>query len=561
MSAQLSGTAFKNPGPDKNAALKSPFLRNPDCDLAEHDLSGNQSNGRGATAPAGGRSDASSFDSTAHLQPLRLLVVDESSQVRQMCYEVAGSFGFVGTEAETIPSALEILDRQETAVLVLDLTRTESEGQSPLAEIKSLSPNTLVIGMSDSATIASAVETIRAGACDYLSKPFPLHVLARAFERAAMRQCFDLERRKLQEAVNWRSGMGDALGQSVEMEKLYQMLSTVAGSKHPVTILGERGTGKELVAKAIHSNGPDSAGPFVSVDCKSIGSVSLEDTLFGGLNSVLAKAGAQTRGLLASLEGGTVFLDEIESLTLDLQDRLARALKEKKIWQMDGVPAHSLSVRILAASTLDLTQMVREGRFRMDLYRLLSLVNLKIPPLRGRQDDIAFLAERFLEKAGRATGTSRTLSKETLRALETYDWPENTQELEIAIIQACTSSSGQKLEIDHLPQNILTFFRTKETERKRNLPSRTKPKTGPREEHVIPIAAVEKQAILKALQQTNGDKIVAAKLLGIGKTTLYRKLKEYSVHVKPESSVSLSSSPPDSTPSPALPKNTCLPNK
>jgi DNA-binding NtrC family response regulator len=217
---------------------------------------------------------------------------------------------------------------------------------------------------------------------------------------------------------------------------------------------------------------------------------------------------------------------------------------------MDGVPAHSLSVRILAASTLDLTQMVREGRFRMDLYRLLSLVNLKIPPLRGRQNDFAFLAERFLEKAGSATGVSRTLSKETLCALETYDWPESTQELEIAIIQACTSSSGQKLEIDHLPQNILTFFRTKEAERKRDLPSRTKPKSVTEEDQVIPIAAVEKQAILKALQQTNGDKIMAAKLLGIGKTTLYRKLKEYSVHIKPESSVSLSTSPPDSTSSP-----------
>ena len=145
---------------------------------------------------------------------------------------------------------------------------------------------------------------------------------------------------------------------------------------------------------------------------------------------------------------------------------------------------------------------------------------------------------------------SHTLSNETLRALETYDWPENTQELEIAIIQACTSSSGQKLEIDHLPQNILKFLRTKEAERERDLPSRTKPKSGPLEDHVIPIAAVERHAILKALQQTNGDKIMAAKLLGVGKTTLYRKLKEYSVDANSEPIVSLSTSPPDSTASP-----------
>jgi two-component system response regulator HydG len=253
----------------------------------------------------------------------------------------------------------------------------------------------------------------------------------------------------------------------------------------------------------------------------------------------LNSAGTQSRGLLASLEGGTVFLDEIGSLSLDLQNRLATALREKKIWQMDGELPHSLSVRILAASTLDLTQMLNEGRFRKDLLRLLSLVNLRIPPLRGRPGDIAFLAERFLEKAGRVTGISRTLSHDTLQVLETYDWPENTQELECVITHACISSSGQKLEVDHLPQNILTFFRTKEAERERDLASRAKPKSGPQEDDVIPIAVMEKQAIVKALQQTNGDKRLAAKLLGIGKTTLYRKLKEYSVRVKPEPGLSV----------------------
>jgi DNA-binding NtrC family response regulator len=525
MSAQLSSTASKDLNPDKSAAKLPSFSRDSDGDFAKHDQFADQSKGRGAVA--GDHWRASRIGSSAQFQPLRLLVVDESSQVRRMCCDVAETFGFVGTEAETILSAREILERQDTGVLLLDLTRVESETQSLLTELKSLSPNTLVIGMSASATIASAVETIRSGAWDYLSKPFPVHVLTQAFERVAMRQCFDSERRKLQEAMNCQSRMGSALGQSVEMEKLYQILSKVAGSRHPVTILGERGTGKELVARSIHSNGPDSSRPFVSVDCKSD---SLEHTLFGGLNN----ANTQRRGLLASLEGGTIFLDEIGSLTLDLQNRLAAALREKKIWQAGGEQSHTLSVRVLAGSTVDLTQMVREGGFRMDLYKLLSLVNLKIPPLRGRPGDIAFLAERFLEKVGRATGISRTLSQETLRVLESYDWPQNTQELESVIAHACTLSSGKKLEIDHLPQNILIFLRTKEAERTRSLPPRAKPKSGPQEDDVIPIAAMEQQAILKALQQTNGDKREAAKILGIGKTTLYRKLKEYSVvDVKP----------------------------
>jgi DNA-binding NtrC family response regulator len=166
-------------------------------------------------------SKALAANPTAFLQPIRLLVVDESDQVRQMCCEAAENFGFVGPEAETIPAARKILERKDTAILMLDLTRSEGEGQSFVAEMKSLCPNTLLIGMSASATIASAVETMRTGACDYLSKPFPLHVLPRAFERAAKRLCLDGELRKLQEAANGRSRIGDALGQSVEMENLY----------------------------------------------------------------------------------------------------------------------------------------------------------------------------------------------------------------------------------------------------------------------------------------------------------------------------------------------------
>jgi DNA-binding NtrC family response regulator len=540
MSAPLSSTA-SIVEPDKRTTKFSSRSSDPNFGLVDHDPSTSQSNSGAEVMSVGDCSKALAANPTAFLHSRRLLVVDESDQVRQMCCEAAENFGFVGVEAETIPVARQILERKDTAILMLDLTQQESEGQSLVAEMKSLCPNTLLIGMSASATIASAVETMRIGACDYLSKPFPLHVLARAFERAAKRLCLDGELRKLQEAANGRSRIGDALGQSVEMENLYRILFKVAGSTHPVVIVGENGTGKDLVAKSIHSNGPDGSKPLVTIDCNLMSSSLLESTLFGGSKDVSVGDGTQKRGLLAALEGGTVFLDEIENLTLDLQDRLARALKEKKICPVGGTGAHSLSVRILAATSHDLMQMVREGRFRIDLYTLLSLVNLKIPPLRGRPGDIAFLAERFLEKIGRSTGIFRTIPKETLRVLETYDWPENTRELERAIGRACILSSGTEVEVDHLPQNILTFCRTKDAARKRDSSRIGKPKKQPIEEGVIPIATMEKRAILKALQQTNGDKMMAAGLLGIGKTTLYRKLKEYSVQFPPESSVTLAS--------------------
>jgi two-component system response regulator HydG len=327
--------------------------------------------------------------------------------------------------------------------------------------------------------------------------------------------------------------MGDALGKSVEMENLYRILAKVADSRHPVTIVGEPGTGKNLVARSIHSNGPDGSKPFVSVDCNLMSSISLEHQLFG--ESKAASAGDDTRGLLAALEGGTVFLDGIECLTLDLQERLVRALQEKRISPIGGTRTYDLSVRILAATTCDLTQMLKDGRFRISLYRLLSLVNLKIPPLRGRPGDIVFLAERFLEKIGHRTGLFRTIPQDTLRVLETYDWPQNTQELESAIGHACIVSSGLELEVNHLPQNILAFCRTKDAARESAVTSSGELKHRRSEEGVIPMVMMEKRAILMALRQTKGDKIMAAKLLGIGKTTLYRKLKEYNIHLPPKS--------------------------
>jgi DNA-binding NtrC family response regulator len=538
MSAPLSRTASINVESDKRTTTFSPWSSDPNFDLDNHDSSARQSNSGAVIMSVGDCSKALAANPTAYLQPVRLLIVDESDQLRQMCCEAAENFGFVTVEAKTIPAARQILEREDIAIMMLDLTRPEGESQSLVAEMKSLCPNTLLIGMSASATIASAVETMRTGACDYLSKPFPLHVLAQAFERAAKRLCFDGERRKLQEVLNCLPGMGDALGKSAEMEYLYRMLSKVAGSKHPVMIIGEPGSGKDLVARSIHSNGPDGSKPFVSVDCNLMSSSLLESRLFGRLKG--ASVGDGTLGLLAALEGGTVFLDEIGSLALDLQERLARALNEKKICPVGGTRSHNLSVRILAATSHDLMQMVREGRFRIDLYRLLSVVNLRIPPLRGRPGDIVFLVERFLEKIGRNTGIFRTISQETLGVLETYDWPENTRELESAIAQACIFSSGAELEINHLPQNIIAFCRAKDAAQKRAVNPSGEPKNR-LQEGVIPIATLEKRAILMALRQTSGDRRMAARLLGIGKTTLYRKLKEYSVQFPPESSVSLAS--------------------
>lgn len=536
MSAPLSFTASIDIESDQPITALSP--RSSEPNLGNHDSSPRQSYGGAEPMSIRDCSKAATPTPAEYLQPIRLLIVDESDQVRQMCCEAAENFGFVVVEADTIAAARKILERRDTTILMLDLTQPEDAGQSLATELKALSPDTLLIGMSASATITSAVEAMRTGACDYLSKPFPLHVLTKAFERVAERLCCDVERRKLLASCQTR--IGDSLGKSVEMENLCRMLFRVAGSAHPVMIVGEPGTNKDLVARSIHSNGPDSSKPYVSVGCNLMSSTLLENRLFGGTTA--DPDGDGTRGLLAAAEGGTVFLDEIDSLTPDLQERLGRALKEKKIRPVDGTREHELSVRILAATSCDLTQMVRDGRFRMDLYRLLSLVNLKIPPLRGRTGDIVFLAERFLERIGRHTGIFRTMPEDTLRLLETYHWPENTQELESAVGRAFILSSGTELEINHLPQNILAFCRTKDRAGEQDTNHAGKPKKYPLKDDVIPIATMEKRAILTALRQTNGHKRMAAALLGIGKTTLYRKLKEYGVQFPSQSAMPTASS-------------------
>ena len=325
------------------------------------------------------------------------------------------------------------------------MTHPENGSLTLLEEMKAFYPETLVIAMSARATISSAVDVMRIGACDYLSKPFPLNVLTEALERASRRWYFGVERRQLEETLLPEARMADALGRSPEMEKLYRILSNVADSMHPVMILGESGTGKALVAQSIHANGPRSTKPFVSLDCTSLGPVLVESTLFGDQTGSSGSADSRKPSLLASTQGATIFLDEIGDLPLELQGRLMRALSEKEIRTTEGAKAVRVSVRVLAATSRDLTQMVREGLFRMDLYRILSVVNLKIPPLRGRPDDIAFLAKRFLEKIQRQTGLTRTLSDETLQMLETYDWPDNVRELEHTIARACSQSPGRSL--------------------------------------------------------------------------------------------------------------------
>jgi DNA-binding NtrC family response regulator len=328
--------------------------------------------------------------------------------------------------------------------------------------------------------------------------------------------------------------VGGLIGQSPEMEKLYRILSKVAYSTHPVMILGESGTGKELVARSIHFNGPNAAKPFVPVDCGSLVPTLIESELFGHVKGAFTGADRAKEGLLAAAEGGTVFLDEIGELPLDLQAKLLRALQEKEVRPVGSTQARPISARVLAATNRDLTAMVEQGRFRRDLYFRLNVVNLRIPPLRDRRGDIPLLAMHFLERMQKESGVAYEFSDDTLRVMAEYDWPGNVRELENAIERACALSSGPVLHMGDLPTQLQDFRMQRSpmaygSEALQAGVEVEAGRVGMGDGAIVSIAEMEKHAILGTIRQLNGDKLMAARLLGIGKTTLYRKLKEYGI--------------------------------
>lgn len=457
---------------------------------------------------------------------LHVLVVDEDPAVRSACCEIASTRGFISYGIDNMTAARSLLRGNTVDVLILDLKSPAGAGLELLEEVKMLHPEIAVVVMTAFATVTSAVEAMRTGANDYLTKPFALDDLAAVLDRAAQRRSVDNASRRLREKLRSQQGLGNLIGNSPEMEKIYRILSKVSQTTHPVLILGESGTGKELIARSIHANGPSASKPFLPVDCGSLVPTLVESELFGYVKGAFTGATRNKEGLLASAEGGTVFLDEIGEMPLDLQAKLLRALQEKEIRPVGATHRVPINCRILAATNRDLAAMVEQGRFRKDLYYRLNVVALRIPPLRDRREDVPLLAAHFLNRAGRNGGPKYVFSDDALRIMSEYAWPGNVRELENSIERACALSSGPVLRLGDLPTQLQDFH----LHAYRTVSASGKEEVAPGQANdVTPLADLERQAILDTLRQLNGDKLTAARLLGIGKTTLYRKLKEYGI--------------------------------
>jgi len=449
---------------------------------------------------------------------LTVLIVDDESAVRESCRDVAETLGFVTYVADSSQEVTRILETETVDVVLLDVRIPGSNGIDLLREIKHRRPEAVVVIMTGYASVHSAVQAMKAGAYDYITKPFTFDELRLVLDRVTAQVKLAAENRLLRMAMKSKHRFGSLVGRSPEMEKLYRIIAKAANSSHSVLILGESGTGKELVARSIHYSGGYRERPFIPVDCGSLVPTLIESELFGYVRGAFTGAVRPKDGLLATAEGGTIFLDEVGELPIDLQSKLLRAIQEKEIRPVGSTRAVPINVRILAATNRDLEAAVQQGTFRRDLYFRLNVLTLRVPPLRERKQDIPLLVGHVLERVARTMGVHRTISDEALRRMLAYDWPGNVRELENCLERACALSSSAILQIGDLPTALRNY---------EGAPGTTYHFGD--DGAIVPLSEIEKRAIMQAIDQVHGDKIEAARKLGIGKTTLYRKLKEYGV--------------------------------
>jgi len=460
---------------------------------------------------------------------VHVLVVDDQASVRELCKEIIESLGYRASTAEDGVAALAALEQEQMDIVLTDLKMPRMDGIELLSRVKEISPHTEVVLMTAYASIPTAVEAMRQGAYDYLAKPFQTEEVRILLERVVRKRELVDENRLLREQIKQGGGYGKLLGTHPTMQRLFRLMVKVSQNQYPVLIQGESGTGKELVARSIHENGPRARHSFFPVDCGALVPTLIESELFGHVRGAFTGASQTKPGLLEAAQGGTVFLDEIGDLPLDLQVKLLRALQEKEIRPVGSNRRTKIDVRVIAATHQDLEAAVDQGTFRKDLFYRLNVVNLRLPPLRERRSDISMLVQHFLDKFT-APGQKRpAVSEEAMRRLMAYDWPGNVRELENCIERAVALGSGPVLQTADLASSVLNarphggplLVPVGEGQDKSLVPME---EGG---EGTVPLAELERRAIFRAIADAGGDKLMAARLLGIGKTTLYRKLKEY----------------------------------
>ena len=448
---------------------------------------------------------------------IRLLIVDDEESIRRLCMTVGEALGFSCMEAQSGEAALAVLEDQPAHIILTDMIMPNMSGLEFLERVKKMLPRTEVAVMTGHGSVETAVQAMKLGAYDYISKPFsPLEELRLFLRRMADKIRLVEENQFLRERVDTETELHGIVGSSAKIQDVLRMISRLKDTRTPVLITGESGTGKELVARAIHFRGSFATRPFVAVDCGSLVPTLIESELFGYEKGAFTGAIRSRPGLFQTAGGGTIFLDEIGELPLEMQAKLLRVLQEKEVRPVGSNHKTKVDVRVIAATNRDLETEYKNGTFRKDLYFRLNVVTVHLPSLRERRSDIPMLVHWFLERY--AEGDSIQVSNSAMKCLLQYEWPGNVRELENCVERAVALGSKHLLDVSDLPPSVASSSSSLEP---------SSPLTSGLS--TTDLEDIERATIQRVFEQVKGDKILAGKMLGISRATLYRKLKRYNI--------------------------------
>ncbi|HEX8160331.1 MAG TPA: sigma-54 dependent transcriptional regulator [Pyrinomonadaceae bacterium] len=446
-------------------------------------------------------------------QPL-ILVAEDEDLMRVILSGLLEGAGYRVALCASAEEALEKFTTEDVAVTLTDIRMSGMDGLALLDRVKDIDSEALVIVMTAYSSVDSAVSALRKGAYDYVTKPFVNEDLLQSVKNALTQRELFRENRALRRELDRRYSFSEIVGTSEALQSVFRLVEKVAATTTNILVNGESGTGKELIARAIHHNSPRAARPFVAINCGALPETLLESELFGHTKGAFTGATASKAGLLRAAEGGTVFLDEIGEVTPAMQVRLLRAVQEHEVTPVGATAPVRFDARIICATNRDLEKEVSEGRFREDLFYRLNVIEIHLPPLRERREDIPLLVRHFIAATAREQGRAeKPISREAMSALINYKFPGNVRELQNAVERAFTLS-GAEIDLDSLPPRVRESAGD---------PAAVRDPDGLRPT----LAEIERRYILETLASVNQDKARAANVLGIDLSTLYRKLKRY----------------------------------
>ncbi|HVZ32840.1 MAG TPA: sigma-54 dependent transcriptional regulator [Polyangiaceae bacterium] len=448
----------------------------------------------------------------------KILVVDDDKSMTDVLSERLKRRQFEVTAVQSVAEARVAFDAAEPDVVVTDLNMPGQSGSQFCEWVATNRGDVPVIVITAFGSLDTAIAAIRAGAYDFITKPFEIDVLAIALERAIKHRQLRHEVTRLRSLLDATRGLSELLGESPVMKELKELMVRVAGSQASVLITGESGTGKEVVARLLHQQGPRAEHPFVALNCAAMPEHLIESELFGHVRGAFTDAKTDKVGLLVQAHQGTLFLDEIGDMPMSLQPKLLRVLEERKVRPVGGGKEVSFDVRLISATNRDLEDATAQGQFREDLYFRLNVIQIALPPLRARGGDVLLIAQSFVDAfAKQASKAVQGLSPEAAERLLTYAWPGNVRELRNAIERAVALTQHERITVDDLPERIRAYKVS------HVLVASQDP------EELVNLAEVEKRYIARVLGAVGGNKSTAAKILGIDRTTLYKKLQQYKI--------------------------------